>query len=100
VQEGAASPTGAINGFLRQVLEVVAIVSGVVPDHVHQSSPAASQPDDTMALTDGSKRDCPDRGVQPWYIAAASEKPDRARLRAHPEFLLKILESMPPDFLG
>src|ERR1039458_8073754 len=76
MEESAPSPAGAVHQLLRKTLEVVAVVVIAVADHVNQTGPSTTQPNDFIALAEGPDGDRANRRVQARHIAASGKNSD------------------------
>src|SRR5262249_54722549 len=80
VQERATGASSPIDALFSQMLEIVAIVVVLFPNHIDQACPSAAQTDNFVSLAQRPDRNRTNRGIQPWDVATARQYADDASL--------------------
>ena len=79
MQEGASRTPGFVDNFLGQNLEIIAIISILIPDDFRHPGPTASQADHLVALADRTNRNGADGWIQSRDISATSQDANHSR---------------------
>src|SRR5207237_10922800 len=77
-QERAAGAPGAVDGGVREGLDVLAVVGFRVAHVVDEPAPPAPDTHDLVSVAQRANRDRADGGVQTGNVAAAGQNRDRA----------------------
>src|SRR6266496_2777296 len=78
MEECASCAASLVNGLLSQYLVVVAVIRVLLPDHINESRPTASNADDLISLARCAYGDGSNRRVEPWDITATCQNADYA----------------------
>src|SRR5438309_540659 len=72
---------GAIDGFFVKKKEVVGVVVVLLPDNIHEASPAVTNANNLITFANGAKSDAANCGIQTGNVATSGEDADDASLR-------------------